>query len=182
LPQNLLAFQSLFLTVIKTMTGEWALYQRQYLSAWIWPPQKVGQPAAFAADPPGYLAYPLLEGTLKFLLSDHLKMNGEVVQRFQCSEGRQYEKGQLCSRVDDMLDLVMQTSSYKDLAEDLQLIFNHIEFLYPGKAATSVISQDWRNPAMHGESNVPTAAGVVLNIALLVAMEKTKEHLAGNGT
>jgi hypothetical protein len=177
-PRHLYTFQSLFITVIKTMTREWALYQCKPISAWSWPAQDVGRPAAYAADPGAYLVYPLLEGTLKYLQPEHLKLDGEVVQTFRCSRGREYKKGHICSRVEDMLDLVMQTTSLKDLAEDLQLVFNHIEFLYPGKSATSVISHDWRNPAMHGESNVSTAAGVVLNIALLVAMEKVKERLS----
>ena len=182
LSYHLRSFQSLFITVIKTMTGEWALYQCRPLSRWGWPDQQVGYPASFGADPSHYLVYPLLEGTLKFLLSDHFTLDGRVVQEFKSKDGRQYKKGQYCSRVDHMLDLVMQTSSYSDLAQDLKLILDHIEFLYPGTTATSVISQEWRNPAMHGESNVPTAAGVVLNIALLFAMEKVKEHLAGSTT
>lgn len=180
-PEDLMPFRDLFLTAIKTSTREWVLCQARPISEWKWPPQESGL-ALFAVSPAYYLVYPLLEGTLKFLLSDHLKLNGLVLKEFNTGDGTKYKEGKRCSRVEHMLDLVMQMSSHKDLAEDLQLIFKHIEFLYPGRTAPEVISQEWRNPAMHGQSNVPTAAGTVLNMVLLVAMEKVKGELTGSGT
>jgi hypothetical protein len=170
-------FRQLFVAVIKIATGEWELCQLRPISIWIWPQMPQGLPVD--ANIVSYLVYPLLEAVLKETLSSYISRNGEVIQYFQVSDGREYSptgRSKWCSKVNHMLDLLDQQTSLVDLRIDLKLIYDHIVFLY-GRDARFVIANDWRNPAIHGENNIPTAYGVLLNIILLIAMDHVKDGL-----
>jgi hypothetical protein len=129
------------------------------------------------ANPSSYLVYPLLEAVLKQTLFAFLERNGSVKISFSVSSGRTYRTRNFCSRVDHMLDLLGQQTHLSDLNHDLGLIYDHIAFLYTGRDPVSVIAEEWRNPAIHGEDNVPTSYGIILNILLLVAMDYVKDEL-----
>jgi len=178
-PAEYHAFRELFVTTIKTSTGEWNLFQKHTISKWKWFQMPAEYPEVHVMNPAAYLVYPLLEAVLKETLSSFIERNGIVRARFTVP-GRTYNSDgrTRCNRVDDhMLVLLGQQSHLADLNNDLSLIYAHIAFLYPGRDPISVISQEWRNPAMHGEDNISTAFGVVLNIALFIAMDYVKDEL-----
>ncbi len=178
-PTEYRAFRELFVTTIKTSTGEWALFQKHRNPNWNWFQMPAEYSWVDSLNPATYLVYPLLEAVLKETLSLFIERNGIVKKKFTVQKRSYNSKGKTrCSSVDHMLDLLRQQQNLSDLNKDLSLVYEHIAFLYPGHInPTSVISQEWRNPAMHGEDNAPTAFGVVLNIALLIAMDYVKDEL-----
>jgi hypothetical protein len=164
------SLRDLFTTVVKIESGSWAVLPHNPISKWRWPVDIIGYPASRSRTSE-YLVYPLLEAVLKRELPEYFSRSGEVIKEFE-RRGRTdpYKVGKWCSSIADLLILYMNQAVFAELRQDLEMIFEHIEKLYPEENAINVIAGEWRNPAAHGQNIVTTAHGVVLNIVILLAL------------
>ncbi|HHY0435732.1 TPA: hypothetical protein ACVU31_002522 [Vibrio parahaemolyticus] len=171
--------KKLFITVIKTETSEWEMYQSQVITRWNCPSSNQGDRVYNAVNPGEYFVYPLLEAIIKRLLIDYVGPDGVVRQNFEIMfknrKSKAYKKGDIVSQISHLLILLTQKSEDKTLIEELHQIFSIIEDVYSGKSAIEVISDKWRNSALHGERHTPTASGVVLNLILLLSISSITE-------
>ncbi len=172
-PWDLSYLRTLFVTTIKTETGEWALVQKSILSEWNWFNATPEHPfPSHTTKPSEYFVFPLFEAVLKKFLSEYIDFSGIVRKEF-----RNYSIGQRCSNIGHLFTLLLNRSNHPSLISDATIISELIEFIYPDRDAAEVIANEWRNPALHGDKNVSTSSGLILNLTLLVAVNScTEEH------
>ncbi|GAC37144.1 hypothetical protein [Paraglaciecola psychrophila] len=170
-PWELSYLRTLFVTTIKTETGEWSLVQKSKLSEWNWFNATPEHPfPSHSTKPAEYFVFPLFEAVLKNFLSEYIDFSGVVKKEF-----RNYKVGQRCSNIGHLLTLMLNRSNHPSLISDSKIILELIQFIYPNRDAAEVIANEWRNPALHGDQNVSTSSGLILNLTLLVAVNSCTE-------
>jgi hypothetical protein len=129
-----------------------------------------------------YLAFPTLEGFLKLKCSTLVDLAGKVLKPFDVQgrdegERRFYgtTKGSRdCSNVRDLLFLVYQEAR-PALAGYLDRMRVQIERLVPAKHGFTTVF-DWRNSSLHGKTTMPTIGGTILNLAILIALDRMADR------
>lgn len=125
--------------------------------------------------PEVYLIYPLLDSLVRRALPRYFNLDGSIKEDFsvghpESGKRNKYTvKGKFCSSLWALLTLYLEYSPDEEIVSDIKKIFDHIEEIHPGRKAAMVISNDWRNRALHGV-DTDNATGVLLNLTLLIAM------------
>jgi hypothetical protein len=170
--------RKLLITVIKTETREWQIFEDHKISGWSWPTCVPGYPAD-TVRPGEYFVYPLLEAILNRTLSDYVESDGIVIKEFTIDfsngKSKTYGVNDTVSNMSHLFLLLFQSGYRQELTNDLKLLFGKIETIYEGSSALDVIYKVWRNSALHGEEHTSTASGIVLNIVLLFAIASVSE-------
>jgi len=104
-------------------------------------------------------------------------MGGGVIQRFTAGPaGREYNVGETCSNVRDLLWLVNDNCSTDELRHDLGEVRAHLKGLAVGNEDGFDVIFRWRNSSLHGVESLPTVGGTVLNVALLIALSEIRDR------
>lgn len=121
----------------------------------------------------GYMAFPLLEATLRRACRAYLAPNGEVTGEFAGKRGgrteRNYKKGNRCSNILHALNLHYAIVDSPELLELLDEFRAHLSSVAGGADAYEQIFE-WRNGALHGEKQLKTIGGTILNLCFLIAL------------
>lgn len=124
-----------------------------------------------------YLAFPLLEAMTKRHCSEYVSMDGGVIQTFTAEpRGREYNVGETCSSVRDLLWLVNDSCATDELRHDLGEVRAHLKGFAIGDEDGFDVIFRWRNSSLHGVESLPTVGGTVLNVALLIALSEIRDR------
>lgn len=119
-----------------------------------------------------YLAFPVLEGTLRRMGKGYVDYSGNVLAPFQ-GRTRSYQVGERCSSLGDLLQMLYSLIAGPELKKDLDDFRQHIARLAPGVDAFDTIFQ-WRNSSLHGSTTHPTIGGTIFTMALLIGLDHVK--------
>ena len=122
-----------------------------------------------------YLALPFLEGTLKTYLHQHLTIDGITLTPFLSKAGqKQYNKGNQCSSLKDLLWLAYQEQSSPELSSAIDRFGQQIDLIDSSTKDFYSKIYDWRNGSLHGQTNTLANSIVIFNLALTVALTLIK--------
>jgi len=113
------------------------------------------------------LAFPLLEGALRHHCSEFVDRHGKVVKDFSPTSGKKYSKNEQCSSLQDLLLLAAESLPTKALWADFRSALDNVA---PGGGGFRLV-YEWRNDALHAASPHPAIGAVLLNMAIVIALE-----------
>lgn len=120
-----------------------------------------------------YLAFPVLEATLKRACSAFVSLDGIVISSFVVpnKQGghKQYDPQRICSSLRDLLFLHYTSIAGAELKTLLDQFRGHIALL-DGTQDPFDLIYSWRNRSLHGTTNFQTIGGTILNLALLISL------------
>lgn len=128
-----------------------------------------------------YLTFPLLEALLKKACSQFIGFDGRVKSQFSVPNGqggqKQYDPNgrfKQCSSLRDLLFLLYYTVGNADLVAKLDAFRSHFAE-FDNSVDPFDLTYSWRNQSLHGATNFATIGGVLLNLALLIAISELKD-------
>lgn len=127
-----------------------------------------------------YLAFPLLEGLVKFRCAAFVDMSGKVLANFAVSKrggelgrlrkyGPERPRHRKCNSIRDLLMLYRTSVAGDVVGRCLDGIFARLEQIEANPGPDTLA--DWRNSLLHGARSYPTIAGTVIGCSLLVAID-----------
>lgn len=121
-----------------------------------------------------YLAFPLLEQTLRASCHRHFGGDGRIIQAFetpgQLTRKHLYAAGGTCSSIGDLLCLYREHYANAEMRSNLDAIDEHIGATVPGAGAGFRVLQQWRKETMHGTGDLPVIGAATYSLAVLVAL------------
>ncbi len=126
-----------------------------------------------------YLAFPLLEQTLRATCSRHFGADGRITHAFetpgQLTRRHLYTVGGTCGSIGDLLWLYRQHYASAEMGANLDAIDAHIAATVPGAELGFRVVHLWRNETMHGAAVLPVIGAAVFSLAVLIALAG-REH------
>jgi hypothetical protein len=120
-----------------------------------------------------YLAFPVLEATLKRACSAYVSLDGVVNSSFDVpnKQGgtKKYKPKNRCNSLRDLLFLHHTKIAGAKLKALLDQFRDHIALLNGTQDPFDLI-YSWRNDSLHGSTNFQTIGGTILNLALLISL------------
>lgn len=130
-----------------------------------------------------YLAFPLLERTLRSSCPRHFGADGRITHAFDTpghlTRRHLYTAGGTCGSIGDLLWLYRQHYASAEMGANLDAIDAHIAATVPGSALGFRVIHQWRTETMHGTAALPVIGAVVFSVAILVALVG-REHDYGD--
>lgn len=125
-----------------------------------------------------YLGFPLLEAVLKRSCATYVAFDGKVLSPFEVPNKwggtRKYKLNGQCSSLRDLLflhSIVVASPELKALIDRFRIHLNSLDVIQdPFDLLFS-----WRNQSLHGEANLQTIGGTVLNFSLLISLFEIKD-------
>ncbi len=121
-----------------------------------------------------YLAFPLLEQSLRSSCSRHFGVDGRITHAFdtpgQPTGKHLYAVGGTCSSIGDLLWLYRQHYASVEMGANLDSIDAHIAATVPGAELGFRVIHQWRNETMYGTAVLPIIGAAVFSVAVLVAL------------
>jgi hypothetical protein len=121
-----------------------------------------------------YLAFPLLEQTLRASCTRHFGADGRITRAFetpgQLTRRHLYTAGGTCSSIGDLLWLYRQHYASAEMGANLDAIDAHIVATVPGAELGFRVIHQWRNETMRGTAVLPVIGAAVFSIAMLIAL------------
>lgn len=126
-----------------------------------------------------YLAFPLLEQSLRTSCFRHFDAEGRITHGFetpgQVTRRHLYTVGGTCGSIGDLLWLFRHHYASPEMAANLDVIDHHIATTVPGAEPGFRVIHQWRNETMRGANGLPTIGAVVFSLAILIALAG-REH------
>lgn len=121
-----------------------------------------------------YLAFPLLEQTLRVTCSRHFGADGRITHAFetpgQLTRRHLYTIGGTCGSIGDLLWLYRQHYASAEMGANLDSIDAHIAATVPGAQLGFRVIHQWRNETMRGAATLPIIGAAVFSLAVLIAL------------
>jgi len=121
-----------------------------------------------------YLAFPLLEQTLRATCSRHFGVDGRITHAFetpgQFTRRHLYTVGGTCGNIGDLLWLYRQHYASAKMGANLDSIDAHVAATVPGAELGFRVIHLWRNETMHGTAVLPIIGAAVFSLAVLIAL------------
>ncbi|NTV38647.1 MAG: hypothetical protein HGA51_01630 [Demequinaceae bacterium] len=126
-----------------------------------------------------YLAFPLLEQTLRASCSRHFGADGRITHAFdtpgQLTRRHLYSPGGTCSSIGDLLWLYREHYASAEMGANLDQIDAHLVATVPGAQPGFRVIHQWRSETMSGNAGLPVIGAAVFSVAVLVALAG-REH------
>jgi hypothetical protein len=122
-----------------------------------------------------YLSFPLLEGTIKSVCSNDIKMDGTV------KSGKQIKKfdgsctSRVCYRLCDLLTHLEEEyadAQFENRLREMRIKIGQFHHHNPNK--TYNLIDDWRNASLHGQNAPDAEYGTILNLLCLIIWNEMK--------
>lgn len=121
-----------------------------------------------------YLAFPLLEQTLRASCSRHFGADGLITHAFetpgQLTRRHLYTVGGTCGSIGDLLWLYRQHYASAEMGANLDSIDAHIAAAVPGAELGFRVIHQWRHETMNGSAVLPVIGAAVFSLAMLIAL------------
>ena len=121
-----------------------------------------------------YLAFPLLEQTLRASCTRHFDADGLITHAFdtpgQLTRKHLYTAGGTCSSIGDLLWLYREHYASAEMRANLDSIDAHIAASVPGAELGFRVIHQWRHETMRGTAVLPVIGAAVFSVAMLIAL------------
>ncbi len=129
-----------------------------------------------------YLAFPLLEQTIRASCPRHFGADGRITHAFetpgQVTRRHLYTVGGTCGSIGDLLWLYRRHYASAEMSANLDAIDAHLAATVPGTEPGFRVIHHWRNETMRGTALLPVIGAAVFSIAMLVALAAREEGFA----
>lgn len=122
-----------------------------------------------------FLCYPLIEAALKRACTDYFDQNGNVIKKFRRGKNNnQYNKGEYCSSLYDLLNLLENNVAKGELKYFLLKIKEHIIRFAKTTDPYKTLFK-WRNENLHGNNFNGITGALFLHISILILLEVCRD-------
>lgn len=125
-----------------------------------------------------YLSFPILEGVLKSVCSDDIRMNGEIKSGKRIKKFTGGYEHNVCYRLRDLLTHLEEEYADPPLRNELRDMRIAIgDFYHRNPNRVYELFDDWRNSSLHGQEAPDAEYGTILNLLCLIIWHEMSPHL-----
>jgi hypothetical protein len=122
-----------------------------------------------------YLSFPILEGVIKSVCSEDIKMNGEIKQGSQIKQFSGGYSNNVCYRLRDLLTHLEEEyadAQFRNRLQEMRVNIGDFYHCNPNKVYKLI--DGWRNASLHGQNAPDAEYGTIVNILCLIFWNEMK--------